>query len=157
MFKLLITDMLRSIVTVLICLPLFVSSQQLIAVNGLYCTPDSVPFTGQYTSYYPSGLKAAVYNLKDGQFHNSVTFYRESGSIDYTGYYDHGRKDGLWCSHDERGRVLSKIKYRKGQKTGEWIVRNDFDNQAFLMYFANDRLLSSRAIKPREAQILSRR
>ncbi len=149
--------MFKVILTLLAFTPLIASTQQLIAIDGLYCTPDSVPFSGQYTSYYPSGVKAAVYHLKEGRFHNGVTFYRESGSIDYTGYYYHGRKDGLWCSHDERGRVLSKIKYRKGQKTGEWIVRNDFDNQAYLMYFANDQLLTSRAIKPREAQMLTRR
>lgn len=149
--------MLRSLATTFLLLPFIAFSQQLITIDGLYCSPDSVPFTGQYTAYYPSGMKAAVYHLKEGRFHKGVTFYRESGAVDYIGSYDNGRKDGLWCSLDERGRVLTKIKYRKGQKTGEWMVRSDYNSDAYLMYFANDQLLSSRTLRPKEAQALSRR
>lgn len=138
-------------------LPFIVSAQQLMVVDGLYCTTDSVPFTGKYTAFYPTGVKAAIYNLKDGKLHNGVAFYTESGSIDCTGSYYYGLKDGIWRSHDKRGRVMSRIKYRKGQKTGEWVVRNDFSNHAYLMYFANDRLLTSRTIDTREAQMLTRR
>lgn len=138
-------------------LPFLATSQQLMVVDGLYCTTDSMPYTGQYTSYYPTGIRAAVYNLKDGKLHNSVAFYTESGSIDCTGSYYYGQKDGIWRSHDKRGRVMSRIKYRKGQKTGEWVVRNDFSTDAYLMYFANDRLLTSRTIDSRQAQMLTRR
>lgn len=134
-----------------------VSAQNLLLIEGVYCMPDSTPFSGEYSTFYPSGNKAAVYNMREGKLHNTTTIYKENGAIEHTGTYYYGVKDGLWQSVDDRGRVLSQIRYKKGKKTGEWFIQSEFDDAAYLLYFANDHLLSSRTVEKSEQKIFSRR
>jgi antitoxin component YwqK of YwqJK toxin-antitoxin module len=135
---------------------LAVGSQTLTRINGLFCLENGTPFTGHYTTYYPHGGKAAQYGIKNGKLHNNVIVYRENGSIDYTGQYFEGAKDGLWCGRNQKGEVTTQIRYKKGKKVGEWIIGDHFSEQVHLLYFANDHLLSSRSVTKKQAPMLSR-
>lgn len=132
-------------------------AQELIVINGVYCTADSVPYVGAVTTYYPHGQRAAVYNFKNGLLHNTVIVYKENGAIDFVGAYYEGKKDGLWSSHDNQGRVLSQIRYTRGQKIGEWVIGDLYTENAHLLYYANDKLLAARSVRKKDLPVLSSR
>ena len=134
-----------------------VNAQQLIEVNGLYCTADGQVFTGEYTTYYPHGEKAATYSIQDGLLHKNVTYYRENGSVEMTGSFHRGKKDGIWRSHDDQGKLTAEARFKKGERIGEWIIKDPFTNNAFMLYYAKDRLINSREVNKTELPIVSYR
>ena len=134
-----------------------VNAQQLIEVNGLYCTADGQAFTGEYTTYYPHGEKAATYSIQDGLLHKNVTYYRENGSVEMTGSFHKGKKDGIWRSHDDQGKLTAEARFKRGERIGEWIIKDPFTNHAFMLYYAKDRLINSRQVQKGELPIVSYR
>lgn len=134
-----------------------VNAQQLIEVNGLYCTADGQVFTGEYTTYYPHGEKAATYSIQDGVLHKNVTYYRENGSVEMTGSFHRGKKDGIWRSHDDQGKLTAEARFKKGERIGEWIIKDPFTNNAFMLYYAKDRLINSRQVQKGELPVVSYR
>lgn len=134
-----------------------VNAQQLIEVNGLYCTADGQVFTGEYTTYYPHGEKAATYSIQDGVLHKNVTYYRENGSVEMTGSFHRGKKDGIWRSHDDQGKLTAEARFKKGERIGEWIIKDPFTNNAFMLYYAKDRLINSREVNKGELPVVSYR
>jgi hypothetical protein len=133
------------------------NAQQLIEVNGMYCTANGQVFTGEYTTYYPHGEKAATYSIQAGHLHKNVTYFRENGSVEMTGSFHKGRKDGIWRSHDEQGKLVAEARFKKGERIGEWIIKDPYTNNAFMLYYAKDRLINSRQVNKGELPVVSYR
>lgn len=133
------------------------NAQQLIEVNGVYCTADGQVFTGEYTTYYPHGEKAVTYSIQDGHLHKNVTYYRENGSLETTGSFNKGKKDGIWHSHDEHGTLVAEARFKKGERIGEWFIKDPFSNNAFMLYYAKDRLINSRQVNKGELPMVTYR
>jgi len=52
-----------------------------------------------------------MYYIKSGPY----TYYFESGSVQYTGFYNNEKKDSTWKYYDLKGVLLKTEKYRNGQ------------------------------------------
>ncbi len=143
---------MKGLFTVLmIHIGLLTSAQvELIKIDGLYCTSDGEPYTGEYVSYHSNGQMAKIYHLKSGVLHNSVLFYKQNGTLDYSGSYFYGKKDGIWQQWDEHGKLVAKAYYEAGSKTGEWMIHDPFNNEGYLLYYARDQFLSGRKVNPTE-------
>lgn len=123
---------------------------ELSKVDGLYCTPDGRPYTGEFVTYYANGSKASVHHIKEGYLHSIALTYRQNGNIDYSGSYFYGKKDGVWQQWDDKGKLITSARYESGNKTGEWMVQDQFNNDGYLIYYARDQFLSGRKIDQEE-------
>lgn len=72
-----------------------------------------------FAQFYSNGqLQAELPLDKFGQNHGPTTFYYEDGRVQSTGDYMHGLKNGLWKNFNEKGKLLSTVRYDKnGQIT----------------------------------------
>jgi hypothetical protein len=130
---------------------------ELVKINGVYCTIDAQPYTGEYVTYHSNGQKATVYHLKKGLLHNATLTYKKNGQLDYSGSYFFGKKDGIWQQWDEHGKLVATAHYEEGSKTGEWMIQDPFKNEGYLIYYARDQFLSGRKVDPLEWATLKQR
>jgi antitoxin component YwqK of YwqJK toxin-antitoxin module len=126
-------------------------------IDGLYCTVDGKPFTGEYVTYHSNGHKATVHHLKEGLLHNTALTYKKNGLLDYSGSYFYGKKDGVWQQWDDHGKLIATAHYESGSKTGEWMIHDPFNNEGYLIYYSRDQFLSGRKVDPLEWATLQRR
>lgn len=133
------------------------NAQQLIERNGVYCTANGEVFTGEYTTFYPHGTKAAIYSIHEGLLHKNVTYYRDNGTIEMTGSFHRGKKDGIWRTLNEQGELMAEARFKKGDRVGEWVIKDPFSNNAFMLYYAGDKLINSRRLPKSDLPIASYR
>jgi antitoxin component YwqK of YwqJK toxin-antitoxin module len=154
-----VQETMKGLLTVLMALSgLLVSAQvELSKIDGLYCTADGKPYTGEYVTYHSNGHKATVYHLKEGHLHNTALTYKKNGTLDYSGSYFYGKKDGTWQQWDDHGKLVATAHYEAGSKTGEWMIHDPFNNDGYLIYYARDQFLSGRKVDPTEWAVLQRR
>lgn len=119
-------------------------AQELKLINGLYLDQDNRPYTGEYTSYYPSGERSALFHLQEGELNNAAFFYRENGTLEASGFFHHGKRDGHWQSFDERGNKLSSVHFNRGTKVGEWEIRVPHTQERYLLYYSQGNLIDAR-------------
>ena len=72
-----------------------------------------------FASYYKNGQLQANLPLDEfGQYHGTGNFYYEDGSIQSSGAYNHGLKNGEWNVYDEKGKIIATDNFDKnGQLT----------------------------------------
>ena len=76
-----------------------------------------------YGQYYPNGGLQAELPLDNfGQYHGTGTFYYEDGSVQSTGTFNHGLKNGEWKVYNEKGAVTATDTY---DKNGQQISHTD--------------------------------
>ncbi len=65
-----------------------------------------------FAQYFPNGnLQADLPLDAFGQFHGKGIFYNEDGSIQSSGNYVHGLKNGTWTVYDEKGKITATDAY----------------------------------------------
>jgi antitoxin component YwqK of YwqJK toxin-antitoxin module len=70
---------------------------------------DIRTFWGQY---YANGQLQAYLPLDDfGRYHGDAIYYYKSSSIQSSGKYIHGLKNGEWKNYDEKGKFISTEEY----------------------------------------------
>lgn len=150
---------MKGLLTVLMVLSGLLGSAQveLSKIDGVFCTTDGKPYTGEYVTYHSNGHKATVYHLKEGLLHNTALTYKKNGTLDYSGSYFYGKKDGTWQQWDDHGKLVATAHYEAGSKTGEWMIHDPFNNDGYLIYYARDQFLSGRKVDPTEWAVLQRR
>lgn len=119
-------------------------SQDHVQVGDLFCTVDSVPYTGLYRTYHPDGTRSAVYTFVDGKLNRGVFFYDERGMLCMTGFYADNRPDGLWQSWSGKGTPMSTARYDQGKKVGEWTIKETEKGPTYKLMYADNELIEAR-------------
>lgn len=74
-----------------------------------------------FAQYYANGNLQADLPLDEfGQYHGTGTFYYENGSVQSSGIFDHGLKNGEWKVYDEKGKITTTDNF---DKNGQLIPR----------------------------------
>lgn len=136
---------MRVVVSLLLTfLALNVNSQEYIQIGDLFCTSDSVPYTGLYRTYHPDGTRSALYTFIDGKLNRGVFFYDERGMLCMTGFYSDNKPDGLWQSWSSKGDSLSTAQYDEGKKVGEWTIKETEKGPTYKLMYADNELIEAR-------------
>ena len=67
-----------------------------------------------FAQYYANGnLQAGLPLDEFGQYHGKGIFYYEDGSVQSTGSFNHGLKNGEWKVYDEKGKKMATDNFDK--------------------------------------------
>jgi len=82
---------------------------------------DKSGFDGDYIANYDQRKSKNDFNTSEKYF---VRFH-PNGQKSEEGILVNNKPDGIWKTWNENGKLLSRIKYKNGQKKGKLIVRNN--------------------------------
>jgi len=83
---------------------------------------DKSDFDGDYISHYDLNKTKAGYNADEVS--ETYVVFHENGQIAELGQIINERAEGVWKKWNENGKLLERIKYKNGNKSGKLIVRN---------------------------------
>jgi len=65
-----------------------------------------------FAQYYANGQLQAELPLDElGQYHGLGSYFYEDGTVESSGRYVHGFKNGQWKNYDNKGQIISTIEY----------------------------------------------
>lgn len=96
-----------------------------------------VPFTGEYTAYYESGVVQVSAQISEGLLEGVYKEYNEDGTIKELRNYSLGLANGTWVQYNKSGKMAAMANFTDGQKSGTWIVWDDAGNQQVSMRYEN--------------------
>jgi len=115
-------NMMRTVYLILLILSgLSLSAQNTRLVFDQYYV-DNSDFDGDYISNYDLNKTKDANNADEAS--ETVIVFHENGQIAELGLIVDKKAEGVWKKWDENGRLLERIKYKNGQKTGRLIIRN---------------------------------
>ena len=113
---------MRILLTALLILSgLTISAQNTRLVFDQYYV-DNSGFDGDYISNFDLNKTKNDHNTDNAS--DTYVIYHENGQIAELGLIKDKKADGVWKKWDKDGKLLEKIKYKNGQKTGRLIIRN---------------------------------
>lgn len=93
---------------------------------------------GLVQEHYPNGkLRSTQYS--HGDLVRFITYY-ESGRVKEMGGFQEGLRDGAWKQFAENGTVLCEALFSKGNRQGNWTVRNAMDATTGRLHFSDGTL-----------------
>ena len=101
------------------------SAQDLILVDGLYCTTDEAPFTGVKQQFYDNGNLESVFNFRNGMLQEEIITYYPDGGISEIGFFDENKRVGTWKTFHTDGRVSAIASFDEGRKHGAWRIYDE--------------------------------
>lgn len=99
---------------------------------------DGKPF-GTMKRYYPQGILKAVMNFDTITLITRTKLYDDNGQLFAEGNFTGNKKDSVW-SYYFKGRKTEKISYKKGLKSGDYIVFHPNGEVKTKAHFVNDSL-----------------
>ncbi|MBS1510817.1 MAG: hypothetical protein JST86_08260 [Bacteroidetes bacterium] len=67
-----------------------------------------------FAQYFDNGqLQASLPLDAFGQYHGQAAYYYKDGTVENSGHYLHGLKNGLWQNFDEKGKLISTDAYNQ--------------------------------------------
>ena len=70
-------------------------------------------------------FRIASFDLNSGCFTGNIEDYYMNGSIEMTGYYKTGLKDGAFIFYYENGSIMLSAKFENNKRTGYWIYYSE--------------------------------
>jgi len=83
-------------------------------------------------------IKSSIYGSDAGNY--TFTHYHSSGIKSSTGKFKNGVKHGTWKTWDENGKITAVAHYRKGEKTGKWVI-SESDKTTFEISFNKNHMV----------------
>ena len=83
---------------------------------------DKSNFDGDYISNYDLNNAKANYNSEEAS--ETYVVFHENGQIAELGMIKNNMAEGVWKKWDEKGKLLERIKYKNGKKSGRLMIRN---------------------------------
>ena len=83
---------------------------------------DKSNFDGDYISNYDLNKASTDYNAKEAS--ETYVIFHENGQIAELGTIKNSMAEGVWKKWDEKGKLIERIKYKDGKKSGRLIIRN---------------------------------
>lgn len=76
--------------------------------------PEQINVIGKFTDYYLNDSVAFEASMDSGFIHGPAAFYYSDGTLKSEGYYQYGRRKGIWKFYYESGNVQQVINYVRG-------------------------------------------
>lgn len=73
------------------------------------------------TLWYPNGVKEAEIHYIDSILHGKFTSWYTNGNLQMIGYYDRGKKDGVYERFDSNGNKIKDGHFFSDKPNGTWI------------------------------------
>lgn len=118
-------------------------AERLLLIDSLFCTTDSVPYTGEYTVYYADGSVRANYYFLEGTRHLTSSSFHPNGSLYRIERYSRNKPVGLWQEWNRNGELISTAHFVNGQRTGSWRIKHPETDLTLIMDFRRDDLISA--------------
>ena len=83
---------------------------------------DKSSFDGDYISNYD--LNKAKTDHNADEVSKTFVVFHDNGQIAELGMIKNNMAEGVWKKWDEKGKLLERIKYKNGKKSGKVITRN---------------------------------
>jgi len=77
---------------------------------------------GQWVQKDPTDKVRQIANFKDGLPHGTYRNYRENGTLQESGYFQEGIRQGKLLSYNDEGKPTKEIEYKDGQQFEERVI-----------------------------------
>lgn len=88
-------------------------------------------YEGMYERRNNQGVTEATYEVSQGKLNGEAVFYYPGGQIREKGFFEAGKRHGIWNSYGTNGKITSRVQFKHGKKHGTWLL---WDEQGVLRY-----------------------